>query len=178
GRMNEEDLFRVHDLSGDEVFVDVTTGENIKQDATVAEKKISTSDPVTTAVEVVIAEDVEDRVVESSKRVGEELEQENAKKQKLDEHVQAIVADDDTAELKKCLEIVPKDDDVTIEETPRSFKSPTIVDYKIYREGKKSYFKTIRADGNSQNYQTFRNMFKNFNREDLEVLRSIVKEKV
>nr|GEW02689.1 hypothetical protein [Tanacetum cinerariifolium] len=39
----------------------------------------------------------------------------------------------------------------------------------------KSYFKIIRADGNSQNYLTFITMFKNFNREELEVLRSIVK---
>nr|GFD13151.1 hypothetical protein [Tanacetum cinerariifolium] len=34
---------------------------------------------------------------DSSKRAGEELEQESAKKQKLDEQVQAKVADDDTA---------------------------------------------------------------------------------
>nr|GEX33015.1 hypothetical protein [Tanacetum cinerariifolium] len=61
--------------------------------------------------------------------------------------------------------------------TPLSSKSPTIVNYKIYKEGKKSYFKIIRADGNSQNYLTFGTMFKNFNREDLEVLRSIVKER-
>nr|GFA10711.1 hypothetical protein [Tanacetum cinerariifolium] len=81
---------------------------------------------------------VKDRVVESFKRSGKELEQESAKKQKLDEQVKAIVADDDTAELKRCLEIVPEDDyDVTIEATPLSSKSPTIVDYKIYREGKK-----------------------------------------
>nr|GFA44209.1 hypothetical protein [Tanacetum cinerariifolium] len=114
----------------------------------------------------------------SSKRAGEELEQESAKKQKLDEQVQAKVAEDDTAELKRCLEIVPEDnDDVAIEETPISSKSPTIIDYKIYREGKKSYFKIIRANGNSQNYLTFRKMFKNFNREDLEVLKSIVKER-
>nr|GEZ67490.1 hypothetical protein [Tanacetum cinerariifolium] len=81
--------------------------------------------------------------------------------------------------LKRCLEIVPEDDDddVEIEATPLSSKFPTISDYKIYREGKKSYFKIIRADGNSQNYLTFRTMFKNFNREDFEVLRSIVKEK-
>nr|GEV75412.1 hypothetical protein [Tanacetum cinerariifolium] len=60
GRMNEEDLFGVHDLSGDEVFVDVTTCENIEQDATIAEKEISTADPVTTAGEVVTtAEGVE-----------------------------------------------------------------------------------------------------------------------
>nr|GEX00942.1 hypothetical protein [Tanacetum cinerariifolium] len=78
--------------------------------------------------------------------------------------------------LKRCLEIVPEDDDVVIEATPLSSKSPTIVDYKIYKEWKKSYFKIIRADGNSPNYLTFRIIFKNFNREDLEVLRSIVKE--
>ncbi|GJS89171.1 hypothetical protein Tco_0771807 [Tanacetum coccineum] len=37
-------------------------------------------------------------------------------------------------------------DDVTIEATPLSIKSPTIVDYKIYKERKKSYFQIIRAD--------------------------------
>nr|GEV04755.1 ribonuclease H-like domain-containing protein [Tanacetum cinerariifolium] len=114
----------------------------------------------------------------SSKRAGQELEQESAKKQKLAKQEQAKVADDDTAELKRYLEIVSEDDDdVAIEATPLSFKSPTIVDYKIYREGKNSYFKIIKADGNSQNYLTFETMFKNFNREDLEVLRSIVKER-
>nr|GEY88150.1 hypothetical protein [Tanacetum cinerariifolium] len=112
----------------------------------------------------------------SFKRARQELEQESAKKQKLAEQEQAKVADDDTAKLKRCLEIVPEDD-VVIEATPLSFKSPIIVDYKIYKEGKKRYFKIIRADENSQNYLTFGTMFKNFNREDLEVLRSIVKER-
>ncbi|GJT23305.1 hypothetical protein Tco_0893242 [Tanacetum coccineum] len=37
-------------------------------------------------------------------------------------------------------------DDVTIDATPLSTKSLTIVDYKIYKEGKKSYFQIIRAD--------------------------------
>nr|GEV72363.1 putative reverse transcriptase, RNA-dependent DNA polymerase [Tanacetum cinerariifolium] len=104
--------------------------------------------------------------------------EESAKKQKLAELEQAKVADDDNEELKRCLEIVPgDDDDVAIEATPLSSKSPTIVDYKIYREGKKSYSKIIGADENSQNYLSFGTMFKNFNREDLEVLRSIVKER-
>nr|GEW71202.1 putative ribonuclease H-like domain-containing protein [Tanacetum cinerariifolium] len=87
----------------------------------------------------------------SSKRAGQELEQKSAKKQKLAEQEQVKeVAYDDTVELKRCLEIAPKDDDdVAIEATPLSSKSSTIVDYKIYREGKKSYFKIIRADGNS-----------------------------
>nr|GEW33930.1 hypothetical protein [Tanacetum cinerariifolium] len=104
----------------------------------------------------------------SSKRAGDEIEQESTKRQRLKK-------EDDTAELKRCLEIVPDDDDVTIEATPLYSKSPTIVDYKIYKEGKKRYFKIIRADGNSQNYLTFSTMFKNFNWEDLEVLKSIVK---
>ncbi|GKD00963.1 hypothetical protein Tco_1171237, partial [Tanacetum coccineum] len=67
----------------------------------------------------------------SSKRAGEALEQESSKKQKLEE-------DKESEELKQCLEIIP--DDVTIDATPLSTKSPTIVDYKIYKEGKKSYF--------------------------------------
>nr|GEU90314.1 uncharacterized mitochondrial protein AtMg00810-like [Tanacetum cinerariifolium] len=113
----------------------------------------------------------------SSKRVRQELEKESAKKQKLAEQEQAKVADDDTTELKRCLEIVHEDNDnVAIKATPLSSKSHTIIDYKIYRDGKKSYFKIIRADRNSQNYVTFGTMFKNFNREDLKVLWSIVKE--
>nr|GEU40994.1 hypothetical protein [Tanacetum cinerariifolium] len=54
--------------------------------------------------------------------------------------------EDDSVELKRCWEIVPEDDDdVTIKATPLSSKSPTIVDYKIYKEGKKSYFRIIRC---------------------------------
>ncbi|GKB33402.1 hypothetical protein Tco_0872803 [Tanacetum coccineum] len=105
----------------------------------------------------------------SLKRAGEELEQESSKKQKLEE-------DKEFKELKQCLEIVPADgDDVTIDATPLSTESPTIVDYKIYKEGKKNYFQIIRADGNSQLYLTFGKMLKNFDIEDLEVLWSIVK---
>nr|GEW76093.1 putative LRR receptor-like protein kinase [Tanacetum cinerariifolium] len=37
-------------------------------------------------------------------------------------------------------------DDVTIDATPLSTKSPIIVDYKIYKEGKKSYFQIFRAN--------------------------------
>nr|GEZ29621.1 hypothetical protein [Tanacetum cinerariifolium] len=48
--------------------------------------------------------------------------------------------DKEFAELKQCLEIIPEDGvDVTIDATPLSSKSPTIVDYKIHKEGKKSY---------------------------------------
>ncbi|GKC17231.1 hypothetical protein Tco_1014013, partial [Tanacetum coccineum] len=70
----------------------------------------------------------------SLKSAREELEQESSKKKKLEE-------DKESEELKQYLEIILDDgDDVTIDATFLSTKSPTIVDYKIYKEGKKSYF--------------------------------------
>nr|GEX33375.1 hypothetical protein [Tanacetum cinerariifolium] len=94
----------------------------------------------------------------------------NAKKQKLEEQKEA-------EELKKNLEIVPDDeDDVFVNVTPLSSKPPTIMDYKIYKEGKNEHFKIFRANGNHQMYLTFSTMFKNFDREDLEVLWKIVKD--
>nr|GEV28188.1 hypothetical protein [Tanacetum cinerariifolium] len=112
----------------------------------------------------------------STKRTAESLESNISKKQKVDENVDLVI--DDTEEVKKCMEIVLDDgDEVQIEATPISSRSPTIIDYKIHKEGKKNYFKIIRADGNSQVYQTFEKMFKNFNREDVKVLWAIVKDR-
>nr|GEY02857.1 hypothetical protein [Tanacetum cinerariifolium] len=112
----------------------------------------------------------------SIKRTTEHLEHDISKKQKVDENVKPVI--DDSEELKKCIEIVlDNGDDVHIEATPLSSRSPTTIDYEIHKEGKKTYFKIIRADGNSQVYQTFEKMFRNFNREDLEVLWAIIKDK-
>nr|GEV18757.1 hypothetical protein [Tanacetum cinerariifolium] len=104
----------------------------------------------------------------NSKRAGDELDQERSKKQKVED-------DKEFKELKRCLEIIPDDgDDVTIDATPLSIKT-LIIDYKIYKEEKKSYFQIFRADGNSHMYYTFSKMLKNFNREDLEVLWRLLK---
>ncbi|GJT08287.1 hypothetical protein Tco_0842749 [Tanacetum coccineum] len=116
-------------------------------------------------------------VEESSKKAEKELEESTKK-------VKAEIAQESSKESnrekkscnKKSSNKQKNDgDDVTIEATPLSTKSPTIVDYKVYKEGKKSYFQIIRGDGNSQMYLTFGKMLKNFDREDLEVLSSIVK---
>nr|GEX61717.1 hypothetical protein [Tanacetum cinerariifolium] len=57
----------------------------------------------------------------SSKRAGDELDQERSKKQKIED-------ENESAELKRCLEIVPNDEDeVTIDATLLSSKSPTII---------------------------------------------------
>ncbi|GJS07343.1 hypothetical protein Tco_0364139 [Tanacetum coccineum] len=58
------------------------------------------------------------------RRAGEALEQESSKKQKVDD-------DKETKELKQCMDIISDDgDDVTIEATPLSTKSPTITTFE------------------------------------------------
>nr|GFB80254.1 hypothetical protein [Tanacetum cinerariifolium] len=60
-------------------------------------------------------------------RARDELEQEIAKKQRIED-------ENESTELKRCLEIVPDDgDDVTINATLLSSKSLTIVNDKIYK---------------------------------------------
>nr|GEV60662.1 hypothetical protein [Tanacetum cinerariifolium] len=256
--MNEEDMFRVNDLDGDEVIVDVIAGENVEQSTKVAEKKtlieIKAAKPkaITTAATTVTADGTRPKakgIVMQEPKEREELSikeksrlfvelmdnrkkhfarlragnirsktptkaqnrnqmctylknmanyKHNQLKSKSFEEIQILFnntmkwieafvpmdidlekgsdkAVEDSEKAKECSSERGNDDDVKIKATPISSKSPTIVDYKIYKEGKKSYFKIIRVDGNSQSYLTFEKMFKNFNREDLEVLWSIVK---
>nr|GEY36807.1 hypothetical protein [Tanacetum cinerariifolium] len=68
----------------------------------------------------------------SSKRAVEELTQEGAKKQNMDD-------DKETAELKQLMEIIPDEEEVAIDAIPLAVKSLRIVAWKIYKEGKKSY---------------------------------------
>nr|GEV90454.1 hypothetical protein [Tanacetum cinerariifolium] len=83
----------------------------------------------------------------------------------------------ETEELKKHLQIIlDNDDDVYADATPLASKIP-IVDYKIHTERNKPYFKIIRADGNHRLFMSFSKMMKNFDREDLESLWKIIKER-
>ncbi|GKA68928.1 putative ribonuclease H-like domain-containing protein [Tanacetum coccineum] len=106
----------------------------------------------------------------SSKRAGTELEQESIKKQKVDE-------DKETAELQRLIEVVPDKEEVAIDAIPLATKPPSIVDYKIHKEGKKTYYQIIRADRSSKMYLVFSHMLKSFDREDLETLWKLVKAK-
>nr|GEX11136.1 hypothetical protein [Tanacetum cinerariifolium]GEX13226.1 hypothetical protein [Tanacetum cinerariifolium] len=81
----------------------------------------------------------------SLKRVGEELTQESAKKQKVDD-------DKETVELKQLMKIIPDEEKVATDVIPLVVKSPKIVNWKIHKEGKKSYYQIIRADGKSKMY--------------------------
>nr|GEW13680.1 hypothetical protein [Tanacetum cinerariifolium] len=104
----------------------------------------------------------------SLKRVGTELEQESSKKQKIDD-------DKETTELKELVNLIPDEERVTIDSIPLVVKPPSIVDWKIHKEGKKSYYQIIKADGSSKIYLVFSHMLKIFDREDVETLWKLVK---
>nr|GEY48064.1 hypothetical protein [Tanacetum cinerariifolium] len=105
---------------------------------------------------------------EDGKRKGENLEQEAAKKQMIDEEVE---------ELKTHLQIIPNDeDDVYTKATPLALKVP-IVDYQIHTKNNKPYYKIIRADGTHQLFLSFISLLRNFDREVLEMLWKIVQER-
>ncbi|GKC93828.1 hypothetical protein Tco_1159270 [Tanacetum coccineum] len=91
----------------------------------------------------------------SSKRAGDELKQEKAKKQKGDD-------DQEEAEMKRYIEIV-KDDEVAIDAIPLATKPPVIVEYKIDKDGRIGYFKLISTDGSSKRYSSVTSgNFRNF----------------
>ncbi|GJU68007.1 hypothetical protein Tco_1254266 [Tanacetum coccineum] len=96
--------------------------------------------------------------------------QEITKKQKVEE-------DNETAELKQLMKIIPDEEEVAIDAIPLVVKSPSIIGWKIYKEGRKSYYQIMRADGKSQMYTFFSQVLKSFNREDLEDLYKLVKAK-
>nr|GEV71183.1 hypothetical protein [Tanacetum cinerariifolium] len=102
------------------------------------------------------------------KRLNESQEEKAAKKKKLDEEVE---------ELKSHLQIVLNDeDDVYTEATSLALKVP-VVDYEIYNQNNKPYYKIKRADGSHQLYISFLSLLRNLDREDLEDLWRLDKER-
>ncbi|GKD30202.1 hypothetical protein Tco_1240980 [Tanacetum coccineum] len=85
--------------------------------------------------------------------------------------------DKETTELKQLMKIIPDEEEVAIDAIPLAVKSPSIVGWKIYKEGRKSYYQIMRADGKSQMYMFFSQMLKSFNWGDLEDLYKLVKVK-
>ncbi|GJT40451.1 hypothetical protein Tco_0940316 [Tanacetum coccineum] len=61
------------------------------------------------------------------------------KRQKVDD-------DKETVELKSLMEVMPYEEEVALDAIPLAVKSPSILEWKIHKEGKKSYYQIIRAD--------------------------------
>nr|GEU34101.1 hypothetical protein [Tanacetum cinerariifolium] len=113
-------------------------------------------------------EQIDEEKSRALKRINETPAKKAAKRQKLDEEVE---------ELKRHLQIVPnEDDDVYTEATLLARKVP-VVDYEIIEQNNKPYYKIIRADGTHQLYISFLSLLRNFDREDLEALWSLVKRR-
>nr|GFB55489.1 hypothetical protein [Tanacetum cinerariifolium] len=106
----------------------------------------------------------------TSKRAGIDLEQESSKKQKIDD-------DKEITKLKQIVNVIPNEEGVAIDAIPLAINPPSIVDWKIHKEGKKSYYKIIRAYGSLKIYLVFSHILKDFNREDVETLWELVKAK-
>ncbi|GJZ87192.1 hypothetical protein Tco_0658802 [Tanacetum coccineum] len=90
---------------------------------------------------------------------------------------QKVEDDKETTELKQLMKIIPDEEEVAIDAIPLAVKSPSIVGWKIHKEGRKSYYQIMRADRKSQMYMIFSQMLKSFNREDLKDLYKLVKAK-
>nr|GEY67828.1 copia protein [Tanacetum cinerariifolium] len=84
--------------------------------------------------------------------------------------------EEDSRALKKANEMPNDEDDVYTEATPLARKV-LVVDYEIYTENNKPYYKIIRADGSPQLFLSFLSLLRNFDRGDLEVLWQLVKER-
>nr|GEY50180.1 hypothetical protein [Tanacetum cinerariifolium] len=110
-------------------------------------------------------EEEESRALQS---INETPAQKAVKRRKLNKEVE---------DLKRHLEIVPdEDDDVYPEATPLARKVP-VVDYEIVTLNNKPYYKIIRADGTHQLFISFLTLLKIFDRDDLEALWNLVKER-
>nr|GEY56514.1 hypothetical protein [Tanacetum cinerariifolium] len=107
-------------------------------------------------------------VKRKEKRAGEKLIQESTKKPKVED-------DKEIAELNQLMEIIQDKEEVAIDAIPLAIKSLRIIDWKIHKEGKKSYYQIMRTDGKSQMYIVFSKMLESFDREDLEDLYKLVK---
>ncbi|GJU96257.1 ribonuclease H-like domain, reverse transcriptase, RNA-dependent DNA polymerase [Tanacetum coccineum] len=63
---------------------------------------------------------------------------------------QKVDDDQETTELQGMMEVIPDKEEVAVDVIPLATKPPSIVDWKIIKEGKIGFYQIIRADGNSK----------------------------
>nr|GEZ28639.1 hypothetical protein [Tanacetum cinerariifolium] len=116
-------------------------------------------------------EEMEKEDEEIIKSINETPAQKAAKRRKLSEEAQ------EANDLRGRLEIIQdEDDDVFVEAIPLAQKVP-VVYYQVVMIDNKPRYKIIRADDTHQFYISFTTLLKNFDREDLETLWRIVKDR-
>ncbi|GKD43506.1 hypothetical protein Tco_1268151 [Tanacetum coccineum] len=118
--------------------------------------------------------------VQRLKKAGQEVFEETAKRQKIKEasgsgEEQSSEKEKELSkeELQKLMMIVPVEE-VYVEAL--HVKYP-IIDWEVYIEDSRKYWKIIRVGDYTEAYQTFDDMLKKFDRDDLDKLWSLVKER-
>nr|GEY26325.1 hypothetical protein [Tanacetum cinerariifolium] len=104
-----------------------------------------------------------------------------SKAEKLDEQTDEEVeaqaeTDQEIEEMKLYVKIVP-DEDIAIDAITLATKPPVIGEYKIVKEGRFNTYHIIRADGSTKRYTSMINLLKNIDKENLEALWKLVKDK-
>ncbi|GJX57452.1 hypothetical protein Tco_0287349 [Tanacetum coccineum] len=133
---------------------------------------------------------IDEEVEKEKKRAGAKIAQEASKKQKDNDEQekeketeqktkqetaeQEMETKQETAKLKVCMEVVSKEEGIEV--VPLVVKS-LIYDWKIHKEGRKSYYHILRAGRHDHMFLTFSQILLNFDREDLEVLYRLVMDR-
>ncbi|GJX48199.1 hypothetical protein Tco_0273389, partial [Tanacetum coccineum] len=189
----DPDIFGMHDLDGDEVFietkehvvnaattastipvsvakdlsdVDMTLAQALAELKNVKLKAVKTGGITTTTA--VIRPKAKGLVIHEQEQTSTPIT--SSKKQKVND-------DNLIAKLQSMMEVIPDEKEVSVDAIPLATKPPSIVDWNIIKEGKIGYYQIIRADGNSKRYSSMIQMLKGFDREDLETLWKLVKAK-
>nr|GEU97786.1 hypothetical protein [Tanacetum cinerariifolium] len=127
--------------SSDDVDIELAELKEVVEVVTTA-KLITKDEAYARELEAELNKNIDwDEVIDHVQRKEKEdnvVKRKAAKKQKLDEEV---------AELKRHLHIVPNDDDDVYTVATHLARKVPVVDYEIYTENNKPYYKIIRADG-------------------------------
>nr|GEW28169.1 hypothetical protein [Tanacetum cinerariifolium] len=159
---HDEQMFDVDQyLCGEEVFITQQHEDVVEKEADSAQSQVTTTatTPTISIDEATLAQAL--------------TELKHAKPK-----AKAKVEDDkDTTKLKQLVNIIQDEEAVAIDAIPLTANPSSIVDWKTQKEGKKSYYKIIKANGSSKIYLIFGHMLKDFDKEDVETLWKLVKAK-
>ncbi|GJV70586.1 hypothetical protein Tco_1490581 [Tanacetum coccineum] len=140
-------------------------------------RKVNTFGPIESEVDRAVPE----LAAGSSKRdAEEELDQESSKRQMTDESSELAEeprvkeADELSQEELQQMMIIVLEQGMNVEALQTKYP---IIDWEIYTEGTKKYWKIIKVGNYTEVHQFFDDMLKAFDRDDLVMLWSLVKEK-
>ncbi|GJX93445.1 hypothetical protein Tco_0348031 [Tanacetum coccineum] len=160
---DDNEIFDVDTLAGEEVFIVEQSGNVVEEVVVVIDDAIPVSAATITYAKV-----------EADYQLAQRLQAQEQEELTDEEKARTELVEESSKKAETKLEDNLKKSEAEVME---GYKPPTIVDWKILKEGKKSYYQIIRVDGKSQMYIIFSQMLKSFSREDLEDLYKLVKAK-